>query len=498
MANKAEIVVTAVDSASAKLVAIGARLDALARPVARVSNSFAGLYKAAGLSDVQAAVGKFGGRLRDLAAVGAAGVAVLGGVAVATMNFAKRSVDAADAVGDLAERYQTSSQTIQVYGSLLEEAGGSVEDAAVSIGKLRKAITEANAGGKEQLAAFQGIGISAAELRDMKPEEVLLRMADAFKASTNENAKQAVALTTMGKNGTVMISTLNQGAEGIQARFKQMREEGALFTEEQMRIADQGDKAFSRMGRTFDSLRNSLGLQLAEKLIPLVDQITKWAIANRALISSKFDEFLQRLPEIISTVRDVLGALWAITTAVVGAFRSVVNVLGPTGTLIAGLALLLAPSILAFGSLAFAVYGVVAKLALLAAPAALTGITSLTAAIGVSNVAALGLLKSLGLVAAAGAAGWAVGTMLYDNIDLGFGDMLQRLNGNEAAVQAALAPTPLRSTAGDYARTQSQNIKNTLDIHVTAEGQAKVREVTAGSDATEINVSSGLLFAGGA
>lgn len=48
-------------------------------------------------------------------------------------------------------------------------------------GKLQKAMNEALQGGKKQAAAFHGVGISLEQLKVMKPDQVILRMADAFK-----------------------------------------------------------------------------------------------------------------------------------------------------------------------------------------------------------------------------------------------------------------------------------------------------------------------------
>ncbi|EYC52889.1 hypothetical protein AZ34_11845 [Hylemonella gracilis str. Niagara R] len=277
-------------------------------------------------------------------------VAIWAGVGAVTA-FANQAVNSADKVGDLAARYQLSARSVQVYGSLVEEAGGSVDTAAKAMGRLRKAMNEAVAGDEEQRAAFAGVGLGVEELRRLAPDEVMLRMADAFKASDREGQKNAVLLKVMGEEGTVFMDVMNQGGAAYRRRLAEMRADGSLLSREQLDQADAFDKSWSRLMRTITGVKNALGLQLANALGPFVDQVQKWVSANRGLIQQKFDTFLERLPGLLESARRFFVQLATVADAAASVFARLVDVLGPVGAVFSILTVVSAPTVVAFVSL---------------------------------------------------------------------------------------------------------------------------------------------------
>ncbi len=532
MSNPArtEIVIAAVDKATATLNQISAKLESVTKPAGDLAKAFSNLYKATGLSAVKSAVGGLTSSLTGLATatVGVAGV--YSGTIGSIIGFSNSAVEAADKIGDLASRYQVHAHTLQVYGALVEESGGSLEDAAASIGKLRKAMNEATHGGKEQAAAFAGVGISIAELKAMKPEDAMLRIADAFKGSTQEGAMNSVLLELMGKNGTVMMDTMKQGADAIMQKFAEMRADGRLLTDEQIKQADASDKAWRRMTGTIAGVKNSLGLQLAEKLQPLIEGVQKWVVANRALIQSKFDKFLEKLPGIISVGTEMFSGLWSVAQGVASAFKSVSSVLGPTITALIMIGGIMSPVIMAAGQLVF----VVGKFALLIGN--LTGVIPF-AIRALSGLWSVMLANPIGIIIAA-VAGMAY--IIYSNwdgivayvsgawdrikavFDGGFFDGLiqvwmeswQALGNGILGIIKSIVPDSWmpkalqdmqftfatdraqRVTAEKAAQAQRQDISNRISIKIDADGRPRVTEMKSGSAQTQLDVSTGLSMAG--
>ena len=526
---KAEIVITAVDQVSAKLAAISAKVNGVTAPVNRLSGAFSNLYSASGMKGVASAFGAFSQATTDAIqkTVLLAGAAVAGAGAV--VGFAKNAADAADKIGDLSARYQVHAHSIQVYGGLVEEAGGSTEDAAAAMGKLRKAMNEAVHGGAEQAAAFAGVGISVENLKKMSPEEVMQQMADAFKSSNKEGEKNAVLLQLMGKNGTVFMDVMNKGGAAYQQRLEEMRADGSLLSEEQLKQADEFDKSWSRMRRTLDGVKNALGLKLATALEPMVQGLQKWVVANRALIDQKFDEFLAKLPAILETVGQLLQGLWGIAQALAGAFKALATVIGSTGAVLAVVGVVMAPMILTAVQLGFAIGRVVWVLG------QFTGIIPVVVGL-VRGLFAVFLANPIGLIIT------AVATLAYviyknwDGITAYVGEAWERiksvfevgffsglfqiwLEGWQAFGNAIvgiiktltpdfLLPDSVKNFKFTYAtehaqkvttsaaQAQQQNIKNTVRLEIDSEGRPRVKELSAGSDNTTIDVMSGLSMMG--
>lgn len=528
--TKTEIVIAAVDKATATLSQIGARMEALTKPAGDLSKAMGKLYDATGLGGVKKAVG---GLKDSILGLGGAMIGIGGlysGTVGSIVMFGNHAAEAADKVGDLSARYQIHAHTLQVYGGMVEEAGGTTEDAAAAIGKLRKAMNEAIHGGKEQAQAFAGVGISVEQLKKMAPEDVMQRMADAFKGSNKEGEKHAVLLELMGKNGTVFMDVMNQGGDAYRQRLEEMRADGSLLSQEQLKQADDYDKSWRRMQRTLDGVKMALGLKLANALESTVQGIQKWIVANRALIDQKFDAFLKKLPEILEIGKDLLEGLWSVVQNVGGAFKMLNNVLGPTGATLLMVGGLMSPVILAGGQLAFTI----GKAAWIIGN--FTGIIPL-AMRSLSGLWSVMLANPIGLLVAA-VIGLAV--IIYKNWDnivqyvsdawerikavfqVSFFDGLFQvwLEGWQAFGNAILGivktitpdfllPDSIKKfqftfaadraknvTAAQAAQSQRQDIRNTVRLEIDAEGRPRVKEMRAGSDNTTIDVSSGLYMVG--
>lgn len=552
--NRAEIVISAVDKATGVINQVSARLENAMRPVADLSKAFGNLYKATGLSAVGKAVGGLTDSLKGLATttlgIATASVSAAGGV----LLFANRAVDAADKIGDLSERYHIASKDLQVYGSLMEEAGvGTVEDAAASLGKLQKAMNEAIHGGKEQAAAFAGVGISIAELKKLRPDQVVERMADAFQGSDKDMAKQAVLLELMGKNGTAWMSIMDKGGTVIRERYQQMIADGRILSDEQIAQADRSDKAWRRMVGTIEGVKNALGLQLAEKLQPLIEGVQRWVVVNRELIQSKFDQFLAKLPALLDAGVELFSGLWSVLEGVVGAFSAISNVIGPTAALLLVVGGAMSPMILAAGQLFFAlgkVGWIIGSLAVQAFPVLMSAVSGLAwlfnllagallkdLATALRAVWALMLANPIGVLVAA-VAGLAV--VVYSNWDAivayvsaaweriksvfevsffdgvwqaaleGFQALLNGVLGMLKSVLPSFAMPKAfeqfqfqfatdraqRLTAAQAAQSQRQDISNQISIKIDAEGRPRVTEMKPGSPQTQIDVMSGLSMVG--
>ena len=352
--NKAEIVITALDKASAVLTRIGEKFDGITKPVGRVHEAVGKFADATGFGKMQSAVGGLTEKLKGLATA-SVGLGVGYSVALGGMvAMAHKAAEAIDQVGDLASRYGVATQDIQVFGGFVEEAGGSIEDASKAIGKLNKNMSLARAGSKEMQAAFATANITMDDLRKKTPSEVLFKMAEAAKGSQKEGAKLATLEALMGKSGSIMLDTLNKGGDELRERYQQMTADGALYTGEQIAQADAFDKSWRRMQRTVESVRNSMGLKLANAIQPLVDRMQAWVVANRAMLESKVDKFAAALPGVLTDVLDVFQALWGIAVKLGGAFKALKEAVGPTNAVLAVLAPILAPVVLAVGQVVFA------------------------------------------------------------------------------------------------------------------------------------------------
>lgn len=516
--NQANIVISATDRASQTLVNIAARLETANRAASAFSRNTGLRNVAAGLQLINQQMGgvtQTWGSFKRVTQWSATMLVGVTGVSVALGRLALSAANAVDKVGDLAERYQISSETLQVVGALVEESGGSMEDAARSIGKLKKAMNEAIHGGEAQAAAFAGVGLSIEDLQRLKPEQVMERMSDSFKGSNKDMAKQAVLLELMGRSGTVMMAAMNQGGQAWRKKLAEMRADGRIFSQEQLVTADAFDKAWRRATGAFEGIKNMLGLDLADTLLPMIDAARNWAAANREVIKSGFADFLKHLPSMLETVWRVMQGVWAVTEKLAAAFRWLGHTFGMTFTVWATLGAVFAAPLAILGllivklgvlaaSLGGSLIPAMASFALLMKGTALSAVTSLTTALPALQAGLAGTAVMLGKIAGVGAAafaGWQIGTLLNDKL---INPAVQRLSGNKDAslgtwIYDKLHPEESASTymtAAQAAQAQRQDIRNQISIKIDSEGRPRVTEMKSGSSKTEIDVLSGLSMVG--
>ena len=543
MSNKTEIVISAVDRISETLARITSRIESATAPAKKLAGLVSGFSKATGFNEVIGGVNAVKGAMSSTAMRVASVAGTLSAAAAGMAHFALSAANAADNIGDLSEKFQIDSEMLQVYGDFVQEDGGSIEGAAASIGKLKKSMNEALHGGKEQAAAFAGVGISLAQLKKMKPDEVMRRMADAFKGSEKDAAKQAVLLELMGKGGETMMGAMNRGGEAYQKKLEEMRADGRIFSREQLESANDFTNAWQRVSGVFEGLKNMLGIALADKLMPFIDMAREWAVANRDLIASRFSEFLDELPGYIETAIDVMKSLWHVLRDVFQVFSVLSGLIGASSAVFIALATAFAPLIASVGSLFLSVGKMVwvvaeftgilpllggalkALWAVLAAnpfvlvAAALAGLAvivyknwdSIVAYIrqaweNIKSAFDTGFLN--GLIQVFMETFDAIGNGIVGLLksipligDIPFIKNLEKVtlaSDRAAALRAGgggAEKAPL--TVSEAAQMQRQEFDGKLNIHIDAEGRPKVTDLSkSGNSGMEIDVNAGLALAG--
>lgn len=506
--QKASIIIQAYDKASYAVLGVAANLETLNKRMARTSQvGFAfnqlGQQLAPTIGRIQNMGVAWGSAIRRLSLLGI----TAGGAAAGMASFAKSTADSVDKIGDLSGRYQIATKTLQVYGSMLEDSGASMDDTAAAMGKLKKAMNEAVHGDKEAAAAFDGVGISVAKLKKMKIEEVMLAMADGFKDSTRDGEKQAVLLKLMGKNGTIFMDTMNKGGEGYRERLKEMIADGAILDGKQVSFADRFTIRWARMQRTMGALRMRIGMQLAERLEPLLIKFQNWLSGDGG---KKLSEQFSRIftTENIQLFVDTLMAVGKVLMSLARGFKNLVEAIGPANTIFLGLAFLLAPVIGAFLKTGSALWGI--SRAAIAVAGAFPGITLAAIAAGLAIAGAFKIYeeyKALSESSKAGAEEAAIRKdkrAAYDRVLQGVGGEALIKNTRNADFQQLdnYVNTYERSglvAKGTAAKLAAMpvDVQGKIAIEVTAKNlQAKVTEIKK-SGGVDLQVQTGLQMAGG-
>ncbi|PQA78684.1 hypothetical protein [Rhodoferax sp. TS-BS-61-7] len=353
----------------------------------------------------------------------AAGFSVAG-VVQAAKNFALMG----DEVAKGSQKAGLSISEWQRWNYVAGQSGIEAATLNSSMGRLNKQIAEAAAGKNKDLAALFSkarIGMRGANGELRTSSELLPQIADLFARNGNEATRARMGNAIFGKSWQDLAPLLLGGSDGIAQLTLRYKELGLEVEEGAIKAGEAFGDQMDDLNLVTKSYANTIAAKLLPVLSPLLEKTIQWAVANRAVITTKITDFVAGFANAMGRVD------WnKVVEGVGGFFNGLMSLVewlgGARNALIALVVFMNLNSIVALaqiigsvGKFAFGLYGLAAS----AVPAAVTSMSTLTMAMASANAGGTTLLGTVGLLvaklAAAGAAGYAVGTGLSWLIDKG-------------------------------------------------------------------------------
>ncbi|MFH0902147.1 MAG: phage tail tape measure protein [Pseudomonadota bacterium] len=191
--------------------------------------------------------------------------------------------------------------------------GASVEDVGTSIRILQRNLDAASRGNVQASQTFSQLGVSIRDASgEMMPAELVLAgIAERFKALPPGTRRTAAAMELFGRSGAKMIPTLKDGAQAMAALGDQVRDAGAVFSDETAEDAAKMEFQLKLVELQVTGLRNKLGTRLIPVVTQVVDKIAKWIDANKAIIEQRLDQFVATLTSIVTAAWEAFVKLAA-------------------------------------------------------------------------------------------------------------------------------------------------------------------------------------------
>ncbi|GCL64311.1 hypothetical protein [Pseudaquabacterium pictum] len=315
-----QFVIDAVDRATANVTRITKSIDKLSEPARRVRASLNNLLDASRMDRVRDAIGELGGRLQAVQAWGRGVVAVGAAVAIAAggAGFAlKSNIDAVDAMLDQAKKLNIPIEMYQRLGYAAQMNGSNSQEMGQALQFISQNMVEAINGSKETALWFARVGISMDALRKMNAVQVMEAIADRFAAvgDAGQNAEKKIALmrALMGRSGAELKQTLDLGSAGLRKFYAEADALGGVVSVEVAEAMGDFNDNWDRMRFSMTGAVSAIASAALPVLNDLVQRITNWTVANRALIATRLAEYVEqivpRLPAIATSLAQIGGAL---------------------------------------------------------------------------------------------------------------------------------------------------------------------------------------------
>lgn len=183
----------------------------------------------------------------------------------------KSSIDSADALDEMAQRTGIAVESLSLLVPAAELSAVSTEKFEAGLKRLATGMLEAATGSETSAQKFGALGVAVQNqdgtLRDS--EQVLLDLADRFKAMPDGAEKAALAVDIFGKAGAEMIPFLNQGRDGIGALKQEAAELGLQLSADTAAQAGNFNDALEKLKLA----TTSIGNQIIASLLPALNDM---------------------------------------------------------------------------------------------------------------------------------------------------------------------------------------------------------------------------------
>lgn len=235
----------------------------------------------------------------------AAGVAAsVAGAGAAVFAFADNVASVGDTIDKQSQKLGLSAKGYQEWEAVLGHCGASIDSFKGGMKTLTKAITT---GSKDQVAAFQAVGLSMDQVASMSREEVLNAVITGLQGMDESADRTSIATTLLGKAAGELGPLLNTSAEDTAAMKQAVNELGGVMSNEGVAASAAFKDALQDLTTIGTGFKNAMGTMVlpyvTEAMTALTDGFRKDGIAGMQRAAADVvlgftAKFAEKIPDI--------------------------------------------------------------------------------------------------------------------------------------------------------------------------------------------------------
>lgn len=265
----------------------------------------------AGLREGSAEVGRYERKVsflsRDISKSFAsikAPVIATAGTVTALAVLTRGAIRSADGIAKTAKAAGLAGEAYQELSHAARLAGATQQQFDMSIIRLTTNIGKASDGQKEMVDVFNELGLELGPT-----EDVLNQIAERFRGIDDDATKSRLAAKLFGEEaGPRLVSMLEKGKEGLDEARKSI---GAMFSEEQLRRAEDLNDRIEILSGTFGVQFKSALVEVAEWLQTILERLGMIEAQSLSGISARADKLAGEIRELDKALADKEAALAA-------------------------------------------------------------------------------------------------------------------------------------------------------------------------------------------
>lgn len=188
-------------------------------------------------------------------------------------SFAKKSFEAADAIGDAAERAGVAVDSLSRLKYAAEQSDVDFSSLTLSIKRWQVTLSQAASGSQDAAGALKLLSLNASQLKGLSLEDQLRTIADQFSRIRDPADQTRVAVELFGRAGEQLVPLLNKGGGAISDLTAEADKLGITLDQKTTGAVDRADKAIKKLLATLSAAGQRAVGSIAEQLVGPLDNI---------------------------------------------------------------------------------------------------------------------------------------------------------------------------------------------------------------------------------
>lgn len=203
------------------------------------------------------------------------------GVMKALTKLAIKVSELGDQIDKGSQKADMSASKYQEWGYIFDRCGLSADDLNTSMKMLQRNVANTVAQGKYAGSAYEKLGISMAEISNLKSDELFERTVQKLQSVGNQAERTAIAYEIFGRSATQLNTILNASNADIEKLKRTYDALGAKMGDDLVAASARLQDAMTDLKNAGQGLKNVVG----QALIPSITKLVHWLAKAVAYIT---------------------------------------------------------------------------------------------------------------------------------------------------------------------------------------------------------------------
>ena len=229
------------------------------------------------------------------------------------VGFVSDTADRMDKIGKSAQKLGTSAKFMGTLQFAAEQTGANMEQLQSGMKAMQRNIGGLSMGTGEAVKAFEALGLTFDDIKDMTAEEQFTFLSDKLAGVADETQRAYLATRIFGEGGQELANMLANGGDGLTVYQEKMAALGIEVGENQVDSAAKFKDALNVMQKMFDVVKS----KIIDVLAPALEELA-YFFSSLMQTTMEFDEANKNMTDSIDIVNIALTGVKVTMYALVG------------------------------------------------------------------------------------------------------------------------------------------------------------------------------------